>query len=344
MKTELEQLKELWKKIFNDEDAFIRLYFDKRYTPENTDVHRDGERIVAQLQRIAYPFLYKSFIMNMAYVSGVCTDEDYRNKGIMRQLMYTAHRKMYDGGVHIATLIPAENWLFDYYGKMGYAPLFAHESKYVTSQTFTDKQKRLPVLEMQVIPTEEFLFSEAHDFHTRQLRKKTCAVLHTPEDMDAVLSDLNLASGKIHVGKRDNEIVALAFCAERAEEVYVLELISCDQRMSTSMKVELLKIYDGKKLHIFETESLLASPFGMLRIINAEELLRFYALAHPEKQQTFVITGDEDIAENNAVFHISAGQCKRLKTATPDAAHCDIRQLANDIFDKTLPYMSLMMN
>ena len=44
----------------------------------------------------------------------------------MRLLLRLTHRRMYDDGILLSTLIPAEKWLFGYYAKSGYTPRFGY--------------------------------------------------------------------------------------------------------------------------------------------------------------------------------------------------------------------------
>ena len=63
--------------------------------------------------------------IHTAYISGACTHPDYRNQGVMHELLSQAFARMLHNNVALSTLIPAEPWLFDYYGRSGYAPYSA---------------------------------------------------------------------------------------------------------------------------------------------------------------------------------------------------------------------------
>ena len=80
----------------------------------------DG-RVVAALQTLPYPMLYHGREVDTAYISGVAVTESYRGQDIGNNLMRQAHFRLYYKDTVFATLIPAEEWLYGWYGKCGYA-------------------------------------------------------------------------------------------------------------------------------------------------------------------------------------------------------------------------------
>ena len=58
-----EKAKELWEICFNDNPLFTELYFQKRYTDENTISIMDGERMTSVLQLLSYPFKFHGQIV-----------------------------------------------------------------------------------------------------------------------------------------------------------------------------------------------------------------------------------------------------------------------------------------
>ncbi|MDD7449399.1 MAG: GNAT family N-acetyltransferase [Prevotellaceae bacterium] len=340
---EIGQLKRLWKRVFGDEDAFIDLYFRERHDAEHTHLYKEGNEILAQLQRIPYPFLYRGFCFNMEYVSGVLTSPEHRNKGLMKRLMKEAHRKMYQTGVHIATLIPAEEWLYGYYGNMEYSTIFHCQNEMLTIDGFSAKQTGLPQVALEEIDLDKFLFSPAHHFYEELLKRKKCAVLHTPEDLKIVLSDLSLAKGKIWIGKRDNKIVSVVIAVPSEDRWRILEKLSIDARMDKAMCLSLLQTTGKQALSVSQSGVKKGVPFGMARIINVEEVLRLYALSQPPKEMTISVIGDTDIPENNGYFRIDNGVLKR-SAPTSDAVPYTIADLNQLVFEEATPYISLMMN
>ena len=119
-----EQVKSLWKLCFDDSEAFIELYFRLRYNNEVNLAIQSGEEVIAALQMLPYPMTFCNKIVPTSYISGACTHPDYRAKGVMRELLSQSFARMLRNGVLFSTLIPAEPWLFGYYAKTSYTPVF----------------------------------------------------------------------------------------------------------------------------------------------------------------------------------------------------------------------------
>ena len=118
-----EKVKNLWKLCFNDSEEFTELYFRLRYNNDINIAIPSGEEVIASLQMLPYPMTFEGEDIHTAYISGACTHPDYRNRGVMHELLSQAFARMLHNNVALSTLIPAEPWLFDYYGRSGYAPM-----------------------------------------------------------------------------------------------------------------------------------------------------------------------------------------------------------------------------
>lgn len=191
------QVRDLWRLCFPaDSEEFVDLYFRMRYTEQiNSAVLEDG-KVIAALQRIPYPMTFAGDVVPTAYISGACTHPDFRGKGVMRSLLAEAHRQMYHEGVVLSTLIPAEESLRLYYDRSGYALCFQQDEKLLTGKCLiVDKYSSL--LRFSEIDSDKFLSDEVWNFFYEQQRKRPCALLHTREDMQAVLADWIMSGGQV---------------------------------------------------------------------------------------------------------------------------------------------------
>lgn len=108
-----EKVKKLWKLCFNDSEEFTELYFRLRYNNDINIAIQSGEEVIASLQMLPYPMTFEGEDIHTAYISGACTHPDYRNQGVMHELLSQAFARMLHNNVALSTLIPAEPWLFD---------------------------------------------------------------------------------------------------------------------------------------------------------------------------------------------------------------------------------------
>ena len=97
---------------FNDSKAFIDMYFRLRYSNKVNIAIESGEEVIAALQMLPYPMTFCGATVSTAYVSGACTHPDFRNRGVMHELLTQAFGRMFRNEVLFTTLIPAEPWLF----------------------------------------------------------------------------------------------------------------------------------------------------------------------------------------------------------------------------------------
>lgn len=76
-----EQVRQLWETCFNDDEAFVDLYFRLRYIDQiNKAIIEDG-KVISALQMIPYPMTFCGRTVATSYISGACTHPDYRARG-----------------------------------------------------------------------------------------------------------------------------------------------------------------------------------------------------------------------------------------------------------------------
>jgi predicted acetyltransferase len=119
----------MWKICFEDTDAFIDLFFLRKYEHDNTLVYYENDMAVASLQMFPYTITFYGREIPFAYLAGLCTLPEYRNKGYMAQLIRQAHKVLEYREIPLTILIPAQDRLFGFYGKFGYEQVFDKSEK-----------------------------------------------------------------------------------------------------------------------------------------------------------------------------------------------------------------------
>lgn len=163
------ETKELWQLVFNDTEAFADLYFNEVFAHEYNVVCQLDRKVVAALQTLPYTLLYHQKELPISYISGVSTHPNYREQGIADNLMQQAHISMYYKNKVFAVLIPAEEWLYGWYERCGYA---------------ANIMVRKPFDKAENMSFEEF---------DRLQRTQKCIVLHDERDWNIVQKDIALA-------------------------------------------------------------------------------------------------------------------------------------------------------
>ena len=337
--TTKDEVKALWKCCFADSDEFIDLYFSRRYSDDINMAVREGGKVISALQMIPYPMTFCGEIIPMAYISGACTHPDYREHGAMRKLLAATHRRMYADGVWLSTLIPAEEWLFGYYAKSGYASCFGRSVRRVGKECLSRSLDSDTKMEVCASFTDDLF----HYFDTRMRGRDGC-VLHTPEDLSVVMADMALSDGKLLVARSKEGIAGMALVVPDAEKVSVKEILADNEVVHLALLSEAAYIYKVRRLEYMVPAPADESPLGMARVINAEALLGLFARKHPEQELFICLEGDEAIPENNGCYTLKEGRCTHDRRVRKEYHIYTPSELVGLLWQEEHPCMSLMLD
>ena len=118
-----EELKELWRAVFEDDESSIDAFFDRLYTPGMAVVFVHDERIVSAAYVLELgQFVSEGRLDTCRLVYAFGTRPEYRSMGYGgRVLRFASELAAKDG---VAVLCPAERSLFAHYEKFGYRTHF----------------------------------------------------------------------------------------------------------------------------------------------------------------------------------------------------------------------------
>lgn len=343
MPTEKEETRQLWECCFHDSEKFTDLYFRLRYRDDiNITAQREG-RSVAALQMIPYPMSWEEKIVPTAYISGACTHPDHRNQGIMSSLLADSFAHMFQRGIQLATLIPAEPWLFGYYARFGFASLFRYQVN-------------------PFVPSTDFVFpagyrivygntcrKELYEYFHRMQQQRSCYLLHTEEDFRVILADLRLSEGYYALLQHNGAAAGVAMLYPKADgQGWIAGEWMADTETSGQTLLEGICHDRGlQRLDVIATvqEEESGLPLGMARLINAPAMLQHYAAMHPETTAVFYLT-DKELVCNEGCYRIEQGECKKGVGQLESSSHptLSIAQLTERLLAPQHPYMSLMLN
>ena len=206
------EVMELWRVCFDDTEEFIQFYFDKKYKEENALVYWDEQgAAIAALQTPLYPMTFGVTQIVTGSISGACTHPLARARGVMTKLLREAFYVMRGRKIPVSTLIPASEWLYDYYGKMGYATVFDYTLEHYT---ILDK----PVADhfrVEAIREVGLLTDDLFNYFQSMMRLRPCCVQHEREDFEVIVESLRMDGGALIVVYSDKNIVGMAFAEPR---------------------------------------------------------------------------------------------------------------------------------
>lgn len=334
-----EKVKELWRICFDDSEEFIELYFRLRYSNKDNITIQSGDEIISALQMLPYAMTYCGSEINTSYVSGACTHPEYRAKGVMRELLSQAFTQMTRKGIVLSTLIPAEPWLFDYYQKMGYAPVFLSSHIKVNAD-------EIPVSGNIKIEAGTNFDKMSFDYLNNKNRERPCTVLHNEDDFKVILEDLALSGGRVFTAHNDGQITGIATVEPTKTSLRVTELFADNEEIRNALLKKASAEFSIDRLKIItpaeaDTD---ARPMGMARIIYAKAILQLYAAANPTVEMNIELT-DKQLSINNGYYYLVDGKCMTTKKRLPGShLQLNISELTEKLLLSYQPYMSLMLN
>lgn len=335
--TTKDEVKALWKLCFNDSEEFTDLYFNSRYKDEiNMAVCEDG-KIISALQMIPYPMTFCREIISTSYISGACTHPEYREHGAMRRLLKETHRRMYEEGVLLGTLIPAEEWLWGYYAKSGYAPGFG----YTLEKVRVDELRPSCDYQVEICSSSD---AEHYHYFDTQIRKRKSCILHSEEDFEVIMADLKLGDGKLLIAYKRDKVAGIAFAVQDGDELYIKELLADDDMAKATLLYQAAHIYNVSSMNCIVPSSAGTVFLGMARVIHAEKILGLFAKEYPNAELYIQIQGDEVIPENNGYYTVKDGICFREQVPGKKYQVYTISGFTRLLLEAEHPYMSLMLN
>lgn len=294
-----------------------------------------------------YAFMYQGTTLPSSYISCVATMPEARGKGLAGELLDASLRDMCDAGVVLATLIPAQDHLYFFYGKRDFATTFyADEDRYTALHKFKDGYGE------PVEPGAEILAG---------LEERIgCGVLHTAADFAEIVKDLSFEPGASILARRGDDGEAILFACADEREATVKCLMADSAGLAESLLADLRRQVGDKPITVWTpphdgSRDHLRSR-GMMRIVNARAVLAALAAAHPHLHLSIELH-DGLIEANTGTFVIDKGTVEKVPDGSirkPDL-QVGIRVLASILFSSSKignifevpsrrPYMAMMLD
>lgn len=352
---------ELWRRNFQDTETFIQFYFSRKYSDKHALVYEENGKALSALLMLPYPMNWQGISLETAYISGACTLSEARNCGYMTRLLKEALATMHQKGVALSTLIPAEEWLFDYYGKSGYVTVF----DYSTEKYPMDDAQHIPEhpLVVNCPPAYDADFAQSlFPYFDQQMNSRTCCIQHPTTDYLTVIEEAYLSGGRLAAvqtpGTTSPQGWALAVPEQgivRIKECFY-ESLQVRQVLFQSLSalwqnapVECRTLPQGKN----------PRHYGMARITNAGIMLQRVAQTHPHLSVSITLH-DTHLPANAGIYLLSQGKCHQkehlkmqtdIETDVPTLTKALLgyhpeqlpRNLA-DLASTQTPFMNLMMD
>lgn len=120
---DLQELKWMWEDIFKDPECFTGFYFSEICASNKVFVATDKGKVIGMIHLNPYTAVYDMSEENVYYIVGVCVKEEYRFKGIMREMMQRVMLYMKEQGMKFTFLMPKDE---AYYKGLGFENIYTN--------------------------------------------------------------------------------------------------------------------------------------------------------------------------------------------------------------------------
>lgn len=314
----LDRFKEIFRSSFPDSEEWCDWFFGSVVSEECVYLAsaNDGKAASTLLAQ-PYELHYEGALLPTVYISCVATLPEYRSCGLASAVLKDAMIDARSKGAVMAELIPAEDHLYYFYSRLGFATVFYADVEHYTSlHTFRPGRGNL------VEPTYEL-------FHAIELAQG-CSVLHSRADYENILSDMSLDGAPILLAATDDEGgSAMLFAVADGDDAVKVKWLAGQSKYAVRTLLAELRRHIGEKdvTVVRPPESgdrALMRPYGMGRVLRPGIFLSVLAAAHPELAITVRI-GDDIIPSNSGIYAVADGKCTFTPAAdTPRGLKADL--------------------
>ena len=201
--------RKLWEEIFTeDTPEFLDYYYSIKIKNNEIYVIEDDGEIVSMLHLNPYEMRIGDKLFQTHYIVAVATKENYRKRGLMRQLLNYALQVMTDRGEPFTFLMPADEAI---YKPFGFEFVYKQRQNKVVGKCSCDEK-------LEMISATEKHCQMIADFSNQMLQEYDVVTWRDSGYYETLLLELASENGGILLAKRDGEIEGIFCYACTSEE------------------------------------------------------------------------------------------------------------------------------
>lgn len=214
------QLSHLWQIAFEDSPGPTKYFFNNNFKTKNCLVYQIGEKAVAMVHMLPAQVSQNKFLVQAHYIYAAATLPEYRSKGYMGKLIRAAAAVGKNRGDKYSFILPANEGLYEYYGKFDY-------SKYFEIKFLTLSRKELSNFAAAGTKNNAFLKSrEIGLVRNAQLVKQKGSVIWNTKAISYAVKSNKLYGGKFICSKRADKL-SYALCRRDSKgNCEIMEIIA----------------------------------------------------------------------------------------------------------------------
>ncbi|MBR5147390.1 MAG: sterol carrier protein domain-containing protein, partial [Bacteroidales bacterium] len=246
---------------------------------------------------------------------------------------------------------------FNYYEGTNFIPTFDYSKIRIKRQQTTDNGQQTATISVFDNESESETFYQVYDYFNTKMRSRNCCIQHDEYDFSVITEDLELFDNHLLVAKYGEDICGLAFCYLRNGEIFIKDVFAESSAIFSDLITAAANTFDNETINIFlpPVPGQKTHKLGMARIIDAETMLRIYAMTHPKMKIEISIV-DPILTHNNGTYYINNGVLDKKNSIGANVV--DIEQLTQALFgynienlpeklqafNKQAAFMSLMLD
>ena len=327
---------DIWNYCFNDEEAFVDYYFNRKYNHENTIVLEEDNKIISSLQLNQYTVKLNNKEYKTSYVVGVSTLPEARGRGCMKCIMDYSLNEMYRKNQLVSLLMPIDYRL---YRKYGYEHCYDQIEYNLKTENLSGYKSKGKFEELNDDNLEVLV--QIYDKITKKLNGVVIRDCDYYKDMREEVKSEN---GKIYL-YNENGYKGYIVYFINGDNLFVKELYTTNKEALESMlrfiynhntqcKQVIIMSHLNDKIryiiHNLKDIEIKLKPFMMGRIIKAKEYIEHIEINECKDIETKIYIQDNQIEENNGVFklEIKNNKIKMFKSEGDYDYKIDINKLS----------------
>ncbi len=269
----------LYKKSFDDSSDYVDFFFLHSYNSQHAYFVKRDDKIVSALHIIMKKMMYRNQVFDLPFVVAASTDNDYRRKGLMREVMSKTFADLKDKGYWLVSLYPVNPAFYLDYGFVHFSyglKLEKLESTFQCGLEQTNDSDMLSKMYNHCIEDQDGFIIRDESYYNQYLNSLW---------QDGVVFDLIKKDGETlgYVAHNDGDIDEILLCSEQRP-------IHDDIDFSQAVMPH----------HIGDI------PSNMIRIINIKKLLESITVEKNIAVNISVRITDHFVEDNNVIVNISS--------------------------------------
>ena len=322
----------LWEDVFvEDTKQFLDYYYDVKTADNEILAMDDEDKIIAMLHLNPYNMRINDEIHPTNYIVAVATDEKYRKRGIMGQLLKQAMRMMHDRKEPFTFLMPAAEAIY-----------YPYDFRYIYSRNQGEVFGENNGSDIEIIPAKVEDCGKLAEFANAYLKEFQVVSYRDEEYYQTLIAEQQSEAGEVMMIYKQGKLAGL-FCYAKGEHFEIREPLFYEETdflkavyLLTQAEEEPVRCigYGCKK-----------QPIIMARILHLETFFKCIKLQ--SNVDVYVELQDDFIEENNGVFHIMGTAeegitfVKKEMTASNECKKMSMGDFTVQIFGKYFPKVFL---